>query len=72
MDLWMVVTDGRPLRRGLTRSQAESYAAYLANGFESKRANEKRRVAEFDIKPDTGIVKALDENYKAWKRGDNL
>lgn len=67
MDLWMVVQDGRPLKRALTRKQAESYAAYLAHGFESKRAFDNRRVAEFDIKPDTGTMKDLDERYKAFK-----
>ena len=32
MDLWMVIQDGRPLRRALTRKQAEAHAAYLAKG----------------------------------------
>lgn len=67
MDLWMVTQDGRALKRALTRKQAEDYAAYLARGFESKRAYDNRRVAEFDIKPDTGSVKDFDERYKAWK-----
>lgn len=65
--LWMVTQDGRALKRALTRSQAEQYAAYLAHGFESKRAFDNRRVAEFEIKPDTGTMKELDERYKAWK-----
>ena len=65
MDLWMVVQDGRPLRRALTRRQAEAHAAYLAKGYESHRANDKRRVAEFEIKPDTGTIKHMDENLKA-------
>ena len=67
MDLWVVTQDGRPLKRALSRSQAERYAAYLADGFESHRANDKRRVAEFEIKPDTGTKKEFDENYKAWR-----
>ena len=66
-DLWVVTQDGRPLKRALTRAQAEKHAAYLAHGYESHRAYDNRRVAEFDIKPDTGTVKELDERFKAWK-----
>lgn len=66
-DIWMVVQDGRPLRRGLTRLEAERYAAYLARGYESHRASDKRRVAEFEIKPDAGLVKELDANWKQLK-----
>jgi hypothetical protein len=67
VELYMVVQDGRPLHRGLSRSQAERTAAYLARGYESHRANDKRRVAEFEIKPDKGMIKELDE---IWTRKD--
>jgi hypothetical protein len=67
---YMVVQDGKPLRRGLSREEAERHAAYLAHGFESKRANDKRRVAEFEIKKDKGLIAELDANWKALKRGD--
>lgn len=67
MNFWMVTQDGTPLRRGLTRPEAERYAAYLARGYLSKRANDKRRVAEFDIKPDTGYMRELDESWKTRK-----
>lgn len=60
----MVVQDGAPLRRGLTRQQAEQHAAYLARGYESHRANDKRRVAEFEVKPDKGLIAELDANWK--------
>ncbi|MGL5936010.1 MAG: hypothetical protein ACRCZI_10385 [Cetobacterium sp.] len=63
-DLYVVTQDGRPIKHGLTRRQAEEHAAYLANGFERKRANEKRRVAEFEIKPDYSLLKQRDENWK--------
>ncbi len=64
MDLWQVTQDGRPLKRGLSRTQAERFAAYLAHGYESRRAYDNRRVAEFEIKPDTGLIKELDESWK--------
>ena len=67
MQLWAVYQDGRPLRRGLSRTDAERQAAALARGYESHRASDKRRVAEFEIKPDNGLNKELDENYKRWK-----
>lgn len=60
----MVVQDGAPLKRGLTRRQAEQHAAYLARGYESHRANDKRRVAEFEVKPDKGLIAELDANWK--------
>lgn len=70
MDLWVVLQDGKPVKHGLSRSQAERHAAYLAQGYLSHRANDKRRIAEFDIKPDKGLLKDLDENWKALKRGE--
>lgn len=60
----MVVQDGRPIKRGLSREEAERHAAYLANGYLSHRAYDNRRVAEFDVKPDTDLIKELDENWK--------
>lgn len=65
--LWQVTQDGRPLKRGLSRPDAERYAAYLAHGYESHRASDKRRVAEFDIRPDAPLMAELDLNYKAFK-----
>lgn len=64
MQLFMVTQDGRPLKRGLTRSQAERHAAYLANGYLAHRAYDNRRVAEFEIKPDKDLIKELDESWK--------
>ena len=48
--VYMVTQDGRPLERGLSKSEAERRAAYLARGYESHRASDRRRVAEFDVK----------------------
>lgn len=63
----MVTQDGKPIRRGLTRLEAERHADYVARGYFRHRANEKRRVAEFDIKPDTGMMKELDELWVSRK-----
>ena len=62
--LYAVYQDGKPLKRGLSRHQAEQHAAYLAKGYESHKASDKRRVAEFDVKPDTGLMKDMDSLYK--------
>ena len=65
--LYMVTQDGRPLRRGLSRAEAERGAAELARGYESHRPSSKRRVAEFDVKPDVEMHKQEDAAYKLWK-----
>lgn len=67
--LWQVVQDGRPLKRGLSRRDAENYATQLARGYERHRASDKRRVAEFDIKLDTTLMAEHDANYMAFKGG---
>lgn len=63
--LWMVCQDGAVIKRGLSRYEAERYADYLARGYESHRANDKRRVAEFSIKEDTSLI---DKIYNSWKQ----
>lgn len=63
----MVVQDGRPLRRGLSKSEAERHAEYLARGYESHRASDRRRVAEFDVQLDRELVAQHDENWKRRK-----
>lgn len=67
MEAFMVLQDGQPVKRGLSRVQAERHAAYMANGYLRTRANDKRRIAEFRVVPDTGLLKELDENWKAFK-----
>jgi hypothetical protein len=67
VNLYMVTQDGRPLKRGLSKSEAERHAAYLATGYESHRASDRRRVAEFDVKLDTELVAQHDENWKRRK-----
>jgi hypothetical protein len=70
MEKYVVMQDGRPIKHGLSREQAERHAAYLAHGYLSHRANDKRRVAEFEIKVDKSLMRDLEENWKALKRGD--
>lgn len=67
MNVYMVTQDGRPLKRGLSRPDAERYADYLARGYESHRANDKRRVAEFEVRLDKELVAASDANWKLLK-----
>ena len=70
MEKYAVYQDGRPIKHGLSRQQAERHAAYLAEGYLSHRANDKRRVAEFEVKVDKALMRDLEENWKALKRGD--
>jgi hypothetical protein len=70
MEKYVVLQDGRPVKHGLSREQAEKHAAYLADGYLRHRANDKRRVAEFEVKVDKALMRDLDENWKALKRGD--
>lgn len=70
MEKYAVYQDGRPIKHGLSRQQAERHAAYLAEGYLSHRANDKARVAEFEVKVDTALMRDLEENWKAFKRGD--
>ncbi len=65
--VYMVVQDGRPLKRGLSRSDAERYADYLARGYESHRASDKRRVAEFEVKLDKELVAESEANWQWFK-----
>lgn len=69
-DVYMVTQDGCPIKHGMTKAQAERHASYLAGGYLSHRANDKRRVAEFEVKVDKALMRELDENWKALKRGD--
>ena len=68
MNVYAVYQDGRLLHRGLSREHAEQHAAKLAHGYESHRAGTKRRVAEFDVGLDTGLLKELDQNYQQLKK----
>jgi hypothetical protein len=62
-NVYTVYQDGRPLKRGLSRSNADRYAQYLSSGYDSHRANDKRRTAEFTVKIDSELVKEFDDNY---------
>ncbi len=64
MKFWTVYQDGRPLKRGLSQAHAERYAQYLSRGFDSHRANDKKRTAEFEIKQDPELISQFNENWK--------
>lgn len=66
-NVWAVYQDGKAIHRGLSRSEAERHADYLARGYESHRANDKRRVAEFEVKLDTAYLKQFDDLYRQAK-----
>lgn len=64
MTYYAVYQDGARLRGGLGLAEAERYADYLARGFESHCAGTKRRVAEFNVKPDKALNDDLERNWK--------
>ena len=66
---YMITIDGRPYRRGLTRRDAEAQASSLVNGYEGKRASDKRRIGCFEVKLDTEAVKAENALYRWAKAG---
>lgn len=66
---YMITIDGRPYKRGLTRHEAEAHASYLVNGYEGKRASDKRRIGCFEVKLDTEAVKADNALYSWAKHG---
>lgn len=65
MNVYTVYQDGRPYKRGLSRSDAERYAQYMSSGYDKKRAYDNRRTAEFEVKVDKDLVRQLDDNWKS-------
>lgn len=59
LPVWMVLIDGNVFRRGLTRSQADALCEEYVNGFERKRASDKRRIGCFEVKLDVAAHKSL-------------
>ena len=66
---YKITIDGRTFQRGLTREQAEAQASMLCNGFERKRASDKRRIGCFEVKLDMEAVKEQDGLYNWAKQG---
>lgn len=69
MDYWAVSCDGRLLERGLSRAQAEAFADKMAKGTLSKRAQDSRRVPEFNIIKDREYIAGFEMNHKLMKEG---
>lgn len=65
----MITLDGRPLHRGLPREKAERHAKYLQEGFDKKKANDKRRTGHFEVKLDRESVQQADRLYRWAKEG---
>lgn len=59
LPVWKVLIDGKVFQRGLTRSQADALCNEYVNGFEKKRASDKRRIGCFEVKLDVEAVKGL-------------
>jgi hypothetical protein len=68
-DIYSVYLDGRPVQRGLTQSQAYSYAEYFAKNVCRLKASDKRRAPELEVRVDKQIVKEDDDLYKWAKQG---
>lgn len=67
--VFMITIDGRPYLRGLTKAQAEAHASELCNGYEQKRASDKRRIGCFEVKLDKEAVAREDGLYTWAKQG---
>lgn len=67
--VYMVTIDGKPHKRNLTKAQADAYASEMVNGFEGKRASDKRRIGCFEVKLDKEAVSYDDGLYHWAKQG---
>lgn len=67
--VYTVYLDGRPIQRGLTQAQAHAHAEYLASGICRKKASDKRRAPELEVKVDRALVKEDDALYQWAKQG---
>lgn len=67
--IYMITIDGKPYKRGLTRAQAEAHASEMVNGFEGKRASDKRRIGCFEVKLDKEAIAREDGLYNWVKQG---
>ena len=61
--------DGRPTQRGLSKAQAYAHAEYLASGICRKKASDKRRAPEVEVKVDRDLVRDEDQLYKWANQG---
>jgi hypothetical protein len=68
-EVYSVYLDGRPSQRGLSKQAAYRHAEYLATGILDKKASDKRRAPEIEVKVDQRIVQEEDALYKWAKHG---
>jgi hypothetical protein len=69
---WMLKMNGAPIRRGLTRAQAEAMAAERERGYRTHRESDKQRVPIFEVCVDPQMAAQADANYRAYKQGDRI
>jgi hypothetical protein len=68
-DIYTVYLDGRASQRGLTKQAAYQHAEYLAKGILDKKASDKRRAPEIEVKVDRALVHEEDQLYKWASQG---
>jgi len=68
-DVYSVYLDGRPIQRGLTKAKAYAHAEYFATNVCRKKANDKQRAPEVDVRIDKQITADEEALYKWAKQG---
>jgi hypothetical protein len=68
-NVYSVYLDGRPIQRGLSKAQAYAHADYFAKNVCRKKASDKRRAPELEVKVDKQITTEEDALYKWAKQG---
>jgi len=69
---WKVTLNGHPLRRWMTREEADAFAERWQGSHSEGRGllKIKDRGDHVEVKPDTDANKEFDERYKVAKAGD--
>ena len=70
--LWKVTSNGHPLKRWLTREEADVFAERWQGSHSGNRGllKHKDRGDWVEVKPDVDANKEFDERYKVAKAGD--
>lgn len=64
---YMLMQDGQPVLRGLTREKAEREAEKRAKKFEGHVAGTRQRVPEYAVRPDDLFTQAQNANLQWWR-----
>ena len=68
-NVYSVYLDGKPIQRGLHKTEAYAYADYFARNVCRLKASDKRRAPELEVKLDKQITEEEDALYKWAKQG---